>query len=626
MLTLTNLTYRIAGRTILEDCSLSIMDGWKVGVVGLNGAGKSTLFKLIAEELHPDAGDISVGARQRLGMVRQDIPECDTPLVDLVMAADVELTALMHASETETDPYKIGEIHEQLAACDAYTAPTRAAILLKGLGFREDQLQDPFSSLSGGWRMRVALAAALFTAPDVLLLDEPTNHLDLEAIMWLDEYLVNYPHTLLIISHDRDLLNKCVGHIVHVDNKKLTLYRGNYDTFERERAERAGLQQKMHEKQKAARDHMQSFIDRFRAKASKARQAQSRIKALEKMDIVDAVIRERAIAFTFPQPEPLPPPIITIEGADVGYTPGHPILRRIDQVIDMDDRIALMGANGNGKSTLTKLLSGALTAMEGTIKRHPKLRVGYFSQHQAEELDLSSTPYFAMREKMAAKNPEVTEPKVRAVLGSFGFTKTLADNKVADLSGGEKARLMFALISYDAPHILLLDEPTNHLDIDAREALVQALNDYSGAVILVSHDPSMVERVADRLWLVKDGAVKPFDGDLDDYRNFIVQSARDARRGEKKRKDRAVGDEQTSAEKTPEIPRDLAKKRAQIERDIARITGAREKAEAEMSEKFGTQDTTGGLVAQRKFHDLGIELAAREQAWLDIQGQIEQVM
>lgn len=625
MLTITDLTYRIGGRTILENCSANIMDGWKVGVVGLNGAGKSTLFKLIAGELHPDQGEVAVGARQRFGMVRQDMPECDTPLIDLVIAADTELADLLAASETETDPYKICDIHERLAARDAYTAPTRAAILLTGLGFKEHQLRAPFSSLSGGWRMRVALAAALFLAPDVLLLDEPTNHLDLEAIMWLDEYLVSYPHTLLIISHDRDLLNKCVDHIIHIDQKKITLYTGNYDTYERERAERMGLQQKLHEKQKAQRDHMQAFIDRFRAKASKARQAQSRIKALERMDVVDAVIAHRAIQFSFPQPEELPPPLIILDDADVGYEPGKAVLHGITQNIDMDDRIALMGANGNGKSTLTKLLSGALSAMSGAVRKHPKLRVGYFSQHQSEELDLSSTPFAEMQKLMFAKNPGVTEPQVRAKLGSFGFTKDLADNKIAALSGGEKARLMFAMISFDAPHILLLDEPTNHLDIDAREALVQALNNYQGAVILVSHDPSMVERVADRLWLVKDGAVRPFDGDLGDYRAFIIQSRRDDKRAEKKQKDRiekAVTPE-TTAKALPPPSKELLKQIAQAERDVARLSAAKDKAETELAELFTRGDQTAALVAQETYQALCADLSAKETLWLDLQNQID---
>lgn len=621
MLSVTNLTYRIAGRTILENCNINVMDGWKVGVVGLNGAGKSTLFKLAAGELHADGGDISMTNKHKLAMVRQDMPEVDTPLIDLVVQANTELAQLMADAETETDPYKISEIHERLMELDAYSAPSRAAVLLTGLGFREDQLYEPFSSFSGGWRMRVALASVLFLEPEVLMLDEPTNHLDLEAIMWLESYLASYPHTLMIISHDRDLLNKCVDHIIHVDKKQLTMYTGNYDTFERERAERLGLQQKMHEKQKAQRAHMQAFVDRFKAKASKARQAQSRMKALEKMDIVDAVIAERAVKFVFPQPEKLSPPILSMNWADVGYTPGKPILRKIHQSIDMDDRIALMGANGNGKSTLIKLIAGKLDAMEGEVTRSGKLRIGYFSQHQTDELDVASTPFEEMKKLMVRKNPDVSEPAVRAKLGAFGFSKDLADNKISALSGGEKARLLFAIMSFDAPHLLLLDEPTNHLDMDAREALVQALNNYEGAVVLVSHDPSMVERVADRLWLVKDGACEPFDGDLDDYRKFTIQSRREERKEEKAKKNKAGKAEKTENKKPSAA---VFKKIENAEQEVARLTKEKEKLELKMAEpSFYANAAEAGKV--RKIYDqVLLDLAAQEAAWLDAQDSLEQ--
>ncbi len=536
MLSISNLTYKIGARTILEDVNLSVMDGWRVGVIGLNGAGKSTLFKLIAGVLHADGGTISMNQRQKMGWVRQDVPETDAPLIDLVLAAHEEMAQLWRDSETEEDPNKIADIYQRLADLDAYSAPAKAATLLRGLGFREDQLTEPFNSFSGGWQMRVMLAAALFVEPDLLLLDEPTNHLDLEAIMWLETYLVNYPHTLLIISHDRELLNKCVDHVVHVDKKKLTLYTGNYDTFERERAFRLGLQQKMHEKQVAAREHMQKFVDRFKAQASKARQAQSRVKALEKMDIVDAVIADRAVRFSFPNPEKIASPMLALHHADVGYTEGKPILKRVNDNIDRDDRIALLGANGNGKSTLIKLIAGKLGVMKGEIFRSGKLRIGYFSQHQTDELELDSTPYQEMFRMLRQKFPDITEPKIRAKLGQFGFSRELSDNLISSLSGGEKARLMFAFMSFDAPHLLLLDEPTNHLDIEAREALVQALNNYEGAIVIVSHDPNMVERVADRLWLIKDGAVRDFDGDLEDYRKFTIQSRREERKEEKQQK------------------------------------------------------------------------------------------
>ena len=615
MLNITNLTYRIGGRTILDNCSVNIQDGWRVGVIGLNGAGKSTLFKLITGALHADGGTISLAQKQRFGQVRQDIPETDQPLIDVVLAANEEMAALWKATETEEDPNKIADIYQQLSDMDAYSAPAKAAILLTGLGFKEHQLTEPFSSFSGGWQMRVMLAAVLFVEPDFLLLDEPTNHLDLEAIMWLETYLISYPHTLMIISHDREMLNKCVDHVIHVDKQQLTLYTGNYDTFERERALRLGLQQKMHEKQQAHRDHMQKFVDRFKAQASKARQAQSRIKALEKMDIVDAVIAERAIRFSFPNPEKIPSPMLSITDADIGYTEGKPILRKVRENIDNDDRIALLGANGNGKSTMMKLIAGKLGVMRGEMFRSGKLRIGYFSQHQTDELDVNSTPYQEMMTLMQKYRTDVREPVVRAKLGAFGFSRDLADNKISALSGGEKARLLFAFMSFDAPHLLLLDEPTNHLDIDAREALVQALNAYEGAVVIVSHDPNMVERVADRLWLVKDGACSIFEGDLEDYRKFTIQSRREERQAEKEKK---------SAPVVVDVPvlkvsNDIKKKIEKSEKVIERLSAEIEALEVKMAAP-GFYESGAQVAETQKLYDRALkDLAEAEETWLEAQ-------
>jgi len=601
MLTVSNLTYKIGTRTILDECAVTILDNWKVGVVGLNGAGKSTLFKLIAGELMPDGGTVEMSAKQRIGMVRQDIPEVETSLLDLVLEANEEMADLWKKTETEEDPNKIADIYQRLSDMDAYSAPSKASRLLTGLGFTEEQLSEPFSSFSGGWRMRVALAAALFVEPEILLLDEPTNHLDLEAIMWLENYLANYPYTLLIISHDREVLNKCIDHVIHVDCQKLKMYTGNYDTFERERAEALGLQQKMHEKQKAQRAHMQKFVDRFKAQASKATQAQSRMKALEKMDIVDAVISARAVHFTFPNPKEISSPMISIDKVDVGYTEGNPILKNIYESIDNDDRIALLGANGNGKSTLIKLIADKLQPMKGEVRRPSKLRIGYFSQHQTEELDVSSTPYQEMFKLMRKNIPDVKEPKVRAKLGAFGFSKELADNKIASLSGGEKARLLFAFMSFDAPHLLLLDEPTNHLDIDAREALVQALNNYEGAIVIVSHDPNMVERVANRLWIVK---------------------RRDQRKKNKEKRDKATAlvaaaPTPNSAEtKSATNPQALEK----LENKITKLEAQKTELETLMSaEGFYTKPNADTAKVQEKHTQVVADLETVEAEWLEAQ-------
>ncbi len=531
MLFINNLTFRIAGRTLLENASISINAGQKVGLVGPNGTGKSTLFKLISGEYQADTGDITVIKGASLGMVRQDLPEDDTPVIDVLLATDTERASLFTEAETCEDPDRIGYIYTRLEEIGAYDAPARAATILSGLGFSEAAQNSPISDFSGGWRMRVALAAVLFCQPNLLLLDEPTNHLDFEAMVWLENYLMKFTETLVIISHDRDILNKTVTHIAHLENKKLTLYTGTYDEFERKRAEKLLGQQALHEKQMAQKAHMQKFIDRFGATASKARQAQSRLKAIQKMDIVDAVMADRVTAFEFPEPDQQKSPMLVLEHVEVGYEVGKPVLKRLDLRIDADDRIALLGANGNGKSTLVKLLSGRLQPLSGQIHKSSKLRVGYFAQFQTDELDVLQTPFEVMKDAM----PKGTaESKIRAALSKFGFDKHKADTVVGDLSGGEKARLLFCLMSFDAPHIMLLDEPTNHLDMDAREALMQALNNYKGAVILVSHDPHLVDSVVDRLWLVADGTCKPYNDDLEAYRKLVVAQRKKEREETKK--------------------------------------------------------------------------------------------
>jgi ATP-binding cassette subfamily F protein 3 len=623
MITISQLTYLIAGRTIFEDANATLMEGWKTGIVGANGAGKSTLFNLITGKLQADNGIIERSTQARIGFVRQDMPDDDTPLIDIVLAADEERTALLKQSETETEPYKIADIFTRLNDIDAYAAPAKASAILAGLGFKEDQLNDPISSFSGGWRMRVALASVLFQEPEILMLDEPTNHLDLEAIIWLENYLINYPKMLLLISHDRDLLNKCVDHILHVDKKQLTSYTGNYDTFERERAQRMYHQQKLHEKQQAQRASMQAFVDRFKAKASKAKQAQSRVKALEKMDIVDAVIAEQSRSFIFPQPEEMPSPIFSMDKIDIGYEKGSPILNNVDERIDMDDRIALLGANGNGKSTLIKLIAGKLTEMKGEVYRASKLRIGYFSQHQAEEMDLNATPYQEMARCMKGE----PEHKVRGKLGRFGFSKDLSDNKIKDLSGGEKSRLLFALMSHNAPHILLLDEPTNHLDIGAREALVQALNAYDGAVVIVSHDSSMVERVADQLWLVKDGKVKHYDGDLDGYRQLVIEGKRAAAKEEKaekiansgKKKGISKKDKRKLEAKKRKAFADIYKEISKAETKVTKLEAEKIELENLMAQSEYYGDAGKMKLVQDDYAKILAELETAEQKWISAQ-------
>ena len=496
MLHINDLIYRIGGRVLLEGATAHVPKGHKVGLVGRNGTGKSTLFKLISGELSVDSGAVNLRPGAKLGMVAQEAPSGPESLIDTVLAADQERTQLLAESETATDPHRIAEVHTRLADINAHAAPARAARILSGLGFDEDAQQRPCSDFSGGWRMRVALAAVLFSDPDLLLLDEPTNHLDLEATLWLENYLANWQGTIIVISHDRALLNTSVEEIIHLEEQKLTRYAGNYDFFEKTRRERLSQQAKHRSKQLAEQRRIQAFVDRFRAKATKARQAQSRLKMLEKMEPIATVIEDKTTAFTFPDPSPLSPPLVALDDVAVGYEADSPILKDLDLRIDMDDRIALLGANGNGKSTMMKLLAGRLKAQDGKVVKSTKLEVGYFAQHQAEELPEAETPY----DYMQAKMEDVIEAKVRAHLGRFGFEQSKADTPIKNLSGGEKARLLFANMSRTAPHIMLLDEPTNHLDVDAREALVEALNTYDGAVVLVSHDPHLVELVCDRLW------------------------------------------------------------------------------------------------------------------------------
>ncbi len=531
MLHINALTYRVEGRLLIDNATVALPAGHTVGFVGRNGTGKSTLLKLILGLIPAESGSCTVPRNARIGTVAQEAPSGSETLIEVVLEADKERASLLAEAETATEPNRIAEIQMRLADIDAHSAPARAAAILAGLGFNDAAQNEPCSAFSGGWRMRVALAAALFAEPDVLLLDEPTNYLDLEGVIWLKNYIRTYRHTVLIVSHDRDLLNDAVSAILHLEQCKLTLYQGNYDTFDRIRREQQALQMKMKRKQDDARQHMQAFVDRFRYKASKAKQAQSRLKALEKMEPIADVISDRVSPFLFPEPaRPINPPLVRFEKAAVGYEEGKPILRNIDLRIDGDDRIALLGANGNGKSTFAKLLCGRLGVMDGHMRHHKKLNVAYFAQHQLDELNPGETPYDHFVDLM----PDATEAQRRSKLGAYGFGAHLTHNKVETLSGGEKARLLFALAAFHGPNILVLDEPTNHLDVAAREALVHALNEYEGAVILISHDRHLIEASVDRLWLVDEGTVKAYDGDLDGYAQLVLDKSRTARREARK--------------------------------------------------------------------------------------------
>ena len=610
MLQITDLTYRIGGRVILDQVSLTIPDGHKVGLIGRNGAGKSTLLKLISGELATDGGDIRLSKRARMGVVSQEAPAGSRSLIETVLAADTERASLLEEAETTTDPHRIAEVHTRLADIDAHTAEARAASILSGLGFDADAQQRPCDDFSGGWRMRVALAATLFLRPDLLLLDEPTNHLDLEATIWLENYLINYPGTIILISHDRDLLNRAVKSIAHLHDGTVTLYGGNYDKFAKTRREQMELASKQYEKQIAQQKHLQSFIDRFRAKASKAKQAQSRVKMLEKMGPAIPVVEDRGITFDFPSPKELPPPLINIHNGEVGYEPGKPVLRNISLRIDMDDRIALLGANGNGKSTLAKLLSDRLELMAGEKTASSKLRIGYFAQHQTDELIGEQTPY----QHMAALMPDAIESKVRAQLGRFAFEGDKGDTKVKDLSGGEKARLLFALMTLDAPHMLILDEPTNHLDIDSRDALNHALNAYEGAVIIISHDPYLIEACADRLVLVADGTVTAFDGDVSEYRQYLLDRARAERRANK------AGEDDTNGKDAKRDRKAERQQAAEKRKAAAPVKRAIEKLESQMEKLSARKAAIETEMADPKLYE-----AANGQKLGDLQMELGKI-
>ncbi len=616
MIDINDITVQIGSKVLLDHASAHISDTQKVGLIGANGSGKSTLFKVLKGEMSTQTGSVSFPSRHQVASVLQEFPDTSVSILDFVLNQDTERMHLLNRLKTAPET-ELADIHDRLNAIGAASAEARAIRILSGLGFRQTDLDRPLSEFSGGWRMRVALAAALFVPSDVLLLDEPTNHLDLEASVWLENHLKLYRGTLLLISHDKHILNALCDHILHLHDKTLTFYTGNYDTFETTHAQKQELLTKLMQKQEEKRAHLQSFVDRFRYKATKAKQAQSRLKMLQKLETIAPLEENLSSHFSFPQPVHLAPPIITLENAAVGYGE-TPVLKNLNLRIDGDDRIALLGANGNGKSTFAKLLAGRLKPMEGLIHRSKKVRIGYFAQHQTEELPMNQSPLMIIHALM----PEATETKCRTHLAMFGLNQEKALTPVRNLSGGEKARLLFACMAYDAPALLILDEPTNHLDIQGREALIDALNTYEGAVLLITHDMTLIQLISDRLWLVKDGTCKAFDGDLDDYQRLLLESD----------KPKATAKESPSSHRKEERQRKAAlraetapikKEINRIEKEMAEVSAQKEKAVA----RFETVTEPTQIVAlQKEVAQLEKQLETLETKWLDLSEQIEQMI
>ena len=608
MLNLNDVTVRLGGRTIIDGASARLPPRGRIGLIGRNGAGKTTLVRTITGGIEADAGSIDMPRGARLGYIAQEAPAGDRTPFETVLAADTERAALMIESETCEDPDRLGDVYERLIAIDAYTAPSRAAQILVGLGFDEAMQQRPLDSFSGGWKMRVALASLLFSQPDLLLLDEPSNHLDLEAVMWLEDFLKSYPATILLVSHERDFLNNVVDHILHLGGGKLTLYPGGYDAFERQRAERQAQIASARAKQQAEREKLQDYVARNSARASTAKQAQARAKMLAKMQPIAELIDDPTLSFGFPDPEELRPPLVTLDMAAVGYD-AVPILKRLNLRLDPDDRLALLGRNGNGKTTLARLLAAQLPAMEGGMNASGKMRVGYFTQYQVEELDRDETPLQHMTIAMKGASPGA----VRAQLGRFGFAGQKATTQVGKLSGGERARLALALITRDAPHMLILDEPTNHLDVDAREALIQALNAYTGAVVIVSHDRHMIEMTADRLVLVDNGTARDFDGSVDDYIAMILGKEPPAKA------------EARATEKKSGFDRDQLKALRQrakaAESDLAKLTEQRDAIDRALADPAKATQPVGELMKRRS--DLDAAVDAAEAAWMEATEALE---
>jgi ATP-binding cassette subfamily F protein 3 len=620
MLSISDISIRLAGRLLIDQATVQITPGSRVGLVGRNGTGKSTLFRAIRGELATESGTITIPPRWRVGSLAQEAPNGPESLVEIVLKADLERDALLREADTARDPHRIAEIQTRLVDIDAHSAPSRAAAILSGLGFSSADQARPVQEFSGGWRMRVALAATLFAAPDLLLLDEPTNYLDLEGTLWLEDHLAHYPRTVIVISHDRDLLETSVDQILHLEQGKLTLYKGSYSSFEEQRATRAMLDAKNVKRQESERKRLQAFVDRFKAKASKARQAQSRMKMLERMKPITALVTQDVHEISFPAPDKtLSPPIIAVDNVSVGYEPSKPVLNRVTLRVDNDDRIALLGSNGNGKSTLVKLLAGRLKPFSGAITRAEKLAIAYFAQHQLDELNEDASTYDHVRKLM----PEAPESKVRGRAGAIGFSGKAADTPVKSLSGGEKARLLLGLATFFGPNMIILDEPTNHLDIDSRAALAEAINEFPGAVIMVSHDRYLIEACADRLWVVADHAVTNFDGDLDDYRRLVLSSRSD--RAPSREAGERNGSPQPATRIKAERKKPPKQRIAEAEAEIERINGIIAKIDTALAlPDIFTRDPKQAAQLTQARANAASALERAEEEWLEASAQLDE--
>ena len=623
MLTISNITYRIQGRPLFEGASLVLPDGAKAGFVGKNGSGKTTLFRLIQGQIALDAGSIEVNKRARIGAVAQEAPATRLSVLETVMAADTERATLMAEAETATDAHRIADIHMRLADIDAHTAEARAATILKGLGFEQDRQLGPTSELSGGWRMRVALAGVLFSQPDLLLLDEPTNYLDLEGTLWLEKYLAAYPYTVFMISHDRDLLNKAVSSIVHLERGKLTYYKGGYDVFEETRRMQMELSNKARERTLEQIAHLQSFVDRFKAKATKAKQAQARVKMIAKLKPPAAMFDEYAAPFQFQNPKKIPAaPMLTFDNVSAGYG-DKVVLRHITNRIDPDDRIALVGVNGNGKSTFAKLLAGDLRPMGGEMRRSKGLEIAYFAQHQMDKLKPEQTPL----EHIIALMPYDSEAKRRSRIAQMGLTTSRMDTLVKNLSGGERARLLLGLITFGGPGMLILDEPTNHLDIDSRDALVEALNDYTGAVLIISHDRHLIEATVDKLWIAQNGTIEEFDEDLDSYQRMLISGKDKPARGAPAPApapavDKKAARQDSAARRLEVAP--LRKSIKETEQKLGRLRTELEKIEAILADPKVYDGAPERVILLGKDKArFSADIAATEERWLALSEQLE---